>query len=609
MLAAVVAVAFAGGFMIRGGGAAGGQATAVEAGHDHGDEPSLWTCSMHPQIQLPKQGKCPICFMDLIPVESGSSDDAGPRELTMSESARLLAGIETTPVRRRTTSREVRMSGRLSYDETRLAAITARVPGRLDSLYVNFTGMTVRQGQPLAAIYSPELLSAQRELLEAKKAEQSLTDSRSKLLRETAAATIAAARGKLRLLGFDAEQIDAIEISGEVKDHLTINSPIGGVVVQVHIRQGEYVKTGSKLHTIVDLSRLWVLFDAYESDLPWLQLNQKVAFQTQLLAGKIFTGTVTFIDPILDTKTRTAAVRVSVDNQGGRLKPDMFVSGTVSTSDVSDAEDQLVIPVTAPLVTGKRAVVYVQLTDHEEPTFEGRVIELGPRVGEFYVVKSGLDEGEMVVTNGAFKIDSELQIRAKPSMMNPGGGAVAVHRHGEASMPSTDHQMEEMEPEQMTNIGTEAVASLTAIYDTYFKLQMALADDDLDAARDAGIVLADAVGGVDMSLFKGEGHEKWMKISKVLSESAVKGGQAEDIIGVRDAFYYISEAVIDLETSFGHAADQDYFLTFCPMAREHKGAFWLQTVDTVYNSFYGASMLRCGAIKDTLPAIADGKGN
>ena len=609
MLALAIVAAFAVGFMIRGGGASDGQATPVEAGHDHTDEPSMWTCSMHPQIQLPKPGKCPICFMDLIPVESGSSDDAGPRELAMTESARLLAGIATTPVRRGSSSVEIRMSGRLAYDETRLAAITARVPGRLDSLFVNFTGMTVRQGQPLAAIYSPALLSAQRELLEAKKASQSLAESRSVLLKETAEATILAAREKLRLLGFSTEQVDAIEISGEVKDHLTMNAPIGGVVVQIDARQGEYVKTGGKLYTIVDLSRLWVLFDAYESDLPWLQLNQNVAFRTQSLAGETFTGKVAFIDPILDTKTRTARVRVAVDNRGGRLKPDMFVSGTLAAQAVNESADELVIPVTAPLVTGKRAVVYVQLTDRAEPTFEGRVIELGPRTGEFYIVKSGLSEGEMVVTNGAFKIDSELQIRAKPSMMSPDGGVVAVHQHGEVSIPSTDHQMEKMQPVHMTDVSTEAAASLTVVYDAYFKLQMALADDDFEAAKNGSAALAVAVRGVDMTLFKGESHERWMEISGALSESAANGGKADDIIGVRDAFFHVSKAIIDLETTFSHTANRDYFLTFCPMARDHKGAFWLQTVDTVYNSFYGASMLRCGVIKDTLPTINDEKDN
>ena len=162
---------------------------------------------------------------------------------------------------------------------------------------------------------------------------------------------------------------------------------------------------------------------------------------------------------------------------------------------------------------------------------------------------------------------------------------------------------------EVADVGTEAVASLTAVYDAYFGLQMALADDDFDAAGDGSTALADAVGDVDVTLFKGESHERWMEVSKVLSESAVKGGQAEDIHGVRDAFFHVSEAIIELETSFGHAVDRDYFLTFCPMAREHKGAFWLQTVDTVYNSFYGASMLRCGVIKDTLPAINDEKGN
>ena len=138
---------------------------------------------------------------------------------------------------------------------------------------------------------------------------------------------------------------------------------------------------------------------------------------------------------------------------------------------------------------------------------------------------------------------------------------------------------------------------------------MALADDGFDEAKDGSSQLAEAVGSVDMRLFKGHAHEQWMGLSKVLSESSTAGGSSKDIAGVRDAFYYVSKAIIDLEQVFGHAAEQDYFLTYCPMARDHTGAYWLQTVDTVYNSYYGASMLRCGAIKDTLAAATTGQGN
>jgi Cu(I)/Ag(I) efflux system membrane fusion protein len=460
----LVVAAFIVGYIVRGPGTEVKE--KAKHAYIHGEQ-TWWTCSMHPQIRQPKAGKCPICFMDLIPV-STTGVDIGERQISLSQEAIKLMEIETSAVERKFVTAEIRMVGKIDYDETRVKYITAWVPGRIDRLYVDYTGVTVNKGDHMVYLYSPELLSAQAELLQAAKAAENIRPGASELINRAILATLEAAREKLRLLGLTQEQIAEIEKTAEPVDHLTIYAPIGGVVIHKNATEGMYVQTGTKIYTIADLSQLWVKLDAYESDMMWVRYGQEVEFLTEAYPGQVFKGTISFIDPVLNTKTRTVKLRVNVENPEAKLKPEMFVRAVVRAKiahggkvmdktmagkwicpmhpDVvktevgicdicgmdlvtteslgyvkvdTPKEAPLVIPASAPLITGARAVVYVQLPETEKPTYEGREVILGPRAGDYYIVESGLAEGEVVVTNGNFKIDSALQIQAKPSMMNP----------------------------------------------------------------------------------------------------------------------------------------------------------------------------------------------
>jgi len=433
---------------------------------------------MHPQIITDRPGKCPICGMNLIPLAVDSAVSTAVRELVISKEAARLMEIATSVVRRKFVTNEIRMFGKIDYDETRLKNITAWVPGRIDRLYVDFTGITVSKGDHMVYLYSPQLISAQAELLQASKAAGAVKAGTSDLVKRSTLATLEAAREKLRLLGLGVEQIENIEGSGKPQTHITINSPMGGIVIHKNAAEGMYVDTGTPICTVADLSRLWVKLDAYESDLPWLRYGQEVEFTTQAYPGRVFKGTISFIDPVLNDKTRTVKVRVNVDNTEGRLKPQMFVRAVVRSKiaaggrvmaaemagkwicpmhpdvvktqagscdicgmdlvtteslgyvkAVAPEKAPLVIPASAPLITGKRAVVYVQVPNTEKPTYQGREIVLGSRAGDYYIVESGLQEGEIVVTNGNFKIDSAMQIQAKPSMMSPEGQKVPMEHH------------------------------------------------------------------------------------------------------------------------------------------------------------------------------------
>ncbi len=398
---------------------------------EHAEEKSdqVWTCAMHPQIRQNEPGDCPICGMELVPV--GSGEELAENMFQMSQSAVQLANIQTSVVQRGNADKEITFQGKVQQDERSISLVTARFAGRLDALNVNFTGAEVKKGQVLASVYSPQLVTAQRELLEAMK------------IKEENPKIYQAARGKLRLWDLTDAQITAIENGGEPLEHIDILSPITGIVTNRMATLGEYVKEGSVLFHVTDLSRVWVLFDAYESDLPFIRKGLPITFSVNSLPGKKFKANVTFVDPVLDAKKRTASVRVEVSNADWSLKPEMFANGEIKVKGGSGKE--LLVPRSAVMWTGKRSVVYVKVPDTEVPVFEFREVTLGSELGGFYEVKDGISEGEEVVTNGTFKVDAAAQLVGKKSMMNrTARPAMTGHDHGSMKMGSSENATSEM---------------------------------------------------------------------------------------------------------------------------------------------------------------------
>jgi Cu(I)/Ag(I) efflux system membrane fusion protein len=394
------------GRLIFGGGSGGGNNDAQTVSADN-DAEQIWTCSMHPQIRQDKQGKCPLCAMDLIPLKTGGSSDASLASdaIQLSDEAAALANIQTTPVARSKPVKEVRLYGTIKANERLLRSQVSHVSGRIEKLVVNTLGESVRQGQVIATIYSSDLLNAQQELLEAKK------------IAHAQPALLNAAREKLRLWKLSEEQIAEIEQNGVASPTVNITANVGGIVTAKRVEQGDYVGQGSVLFDLADLSSVWAVFDAYESDLPCLKTGDKVEYTLQSMPGKVFSGKISFIDPILDKNTRTAKIRVETANPQLELKPEMY-AGAVIKASVKHKGNEIVIPKTAILWTGKRSIVYVKQPDANMPTFKLREIELGASLGDAYIVLSGIDEGEEIVTNGAFVIDASAQLEGKPSMMN-----------------------------------------------------------------------------------------------------------------------------------------------------------------------------------------------
>ena len=364
---------------------------------------TIWTCSMDPQIHVDHAGKCPICGMDLIPlVQNNVSIDSNAVHFTK-ESAEL-ANVQTSVVSRQKPIQEVRLYGKVQADERLLQNQVSHISGRIDKLFVNFTGEMVHKGQTLALVYSPELITAQQELLEVAKTKQLQPD------------LYEAAKAKLRQWMLSESQISNIEKSGTIQNTIEIKSNSTGIVTARRVNAGDYISQGSVLYDISDLSTVWVLFDAYESDLPALSIGSAISFSVQALPNTNFTGKITFIDPSIDPVNRVSKVRVEISNKDAKLKPEMFVTGNVKAN-LAKYANAIIIPRTAVLWTGKRSIVYIK-EDADKPIFKMREIELGEMLGNSYVVTKGLSVGEEIVTQGTFNVDATAQLDGKPSMMN-----------------------------------------------------------------------------------------------------------------------------------------------------------------------------------------------
>jgi membrane fusion protein, copper/silver efflux system len=366
---------------------------------------TIWTCAMHPQIRMHEPGKCPICGMDLIPLDqSNVKTDSAAVHFT--EDAIQLANVQTSVVSSQKPVMEVRLYGKVQADERLLQSQVAHISGRIEKLLVNFTGEVVQKGQTLAIIYSPEIITAQQELIEAAKTKQAQPE------------IYEASKERLRQWRLSESQITSIENSGNIRNNVDIVSDNSGIVTARRVNNGDYVSQGTVLFDVADLSKVWVLFDAYESDLQFLRKGDKLEFTVQALPGVKFTGNIAFIDPVIDKVNRVAKVRIEASNESGRLKPEMFVTGIVKAR-LDEYRNMLVIPKSAVLWTGTRSIVYVKQSDSGEPVFKMREVGLGPMLGNSYVITDGLTEGEEIVTQGAFSVDASAQLEGKPSMMNP----------------------------------------------------------------------------------------------------------------------------------------------------------------------------------------------
>jgi Cu(I)/Ag(I) efflux system membrane fusion protein len=444
-------------------GKAGKTAPAAAAGNQYAasaqakpeSAAKLYNCPMHPTYTSDKPGDCPICGMKLVPVEAQESpaetpaappskkktmyrSTMAPNEVSdkpgkdsmgmdmvpfevdeggavaevggrirvkISAQRQQLIGIKTGPVRSQSIQKLIKAVGRVDYAEPNISIVNLKFDGWVEKLAVNSTGRAVRKGEPLFDIYSPELVAAQQEYLIALKAGASFGD---------ASSVLKSAREKLRLWGFTDGQAEELGRTGEFKKTVTVYSPGSGIVIEKDVVQGQKVMAGEPLFKIADLSRVWILGEVYEYELPFIKSGQEVKVSLSYYPGESFAGKITYIYPYLKPETRTNQVRIEVANPGLKLKPEMFVDFEIRV----DYGIRLTVPVDAVLDAGNSKIVFIAKGDGY---FEPREIKLGVRGQDVYEVLGGLSDGEEVVTSANFLIDSESSLKAALNRMTKGG--------------------------------------------------------------------------------------------------------------------------------------------------------------------------------------------
>lgn len=545
----------------------------AEGGHQHEvNAQGLWTCSMHPQVRQAEAGSCPFCGMDLIPV---STDDTGdPTVLKMSSAALQLANIQTTVVGNSSTAGVLRLNGKIKVDQRQVNLQTTHFGGRVEKLYKGFVGDVVRKGDKVASIYSPELVSAQEELIEAKKLEKS-----NPILLD-------AARRKLHHWKLSMKQIESIETSKEPLRNFDLLSDYEGVVSKKVVNTGNHLHEGGGLIEVTDLSTVWAVFEVYERDLDKVALGDEILFETS--GGQAYNGKVSFISPEVNPRTRVVEVRADVENKGMSLKPEMFIEASIARSGTSG----LTVPKSAVLWTGKRSVVYVKLPN--EQSFQLREVELGESMGDAYMIDSGLAFGDEVVTNGAFTLDAEAQLKGKISMMNQSSTSVSNPESifDEVDLPVAKNYKDEVEPEfreQLTTLSLE-----------YVKLKDLMVEGNGADIRKAGINVKLAFEKVNMPSENGGSYEHWVAMSKPIAGSLEIITQTGDRDKQRLQFINLSKALINAVQSFGTSYENTLYIQFCPMANDNQGATWISKEEEIINPYFGDVMLNCGNVEDVI---------
>ena len=531
--------------------------------HDHEDislnGEATYTCSMHPQVRQDEPGDCPICGMDLIPVadpDDQQLDD--PFLFSMSEAHSRWANVRTSRVEAIHTGPVARLPGRITVNEREQRLITATFPGRIERLHADFTGRMIRRGEVLATLYSPEMMQAQQELIQAT------------ALRETQPRLYESARARLRLFNLTEDQIDRIEQSGEASPHTDIHAMQPGILTERAVSQGDYVSTGQTLFAIASLEEVWVELEAYERHLADIREGDPADVRIPAQPELSFTGNVEFVNPVLDRQTRSAGVRLTVANPDNLLRPGMLVNATVTATERH--RQQIVVPETSILWTGEQSVVYVVNRRNGGLVFEFREIETGARTAEGYIVHSGLTEGEEIAVSGVFAIDAAAQLRGHFSMMAPPVRAVL--------------------PEPFRG-------NLKRLFEIYFDLKNALAGDDPLEALEHGRRLREQLGETGEHSLEGEHHVFWMEQYAAINESLQELTAHDDLSNIRIHFEPLSEAFIETARTLG-AIDDTWYVAFCPMVDDDRGAYWLSEFEEIMNPYFGSMMLRCGEVTEVL---------
>lgn len=543
----------------------------------HTDEEGnvIYSCSMHPSVRKNEPGDCPICGMELIEMNDNSTG-GNPNELTMSLAAMKLAEVETSLVRMDNPVSTTYLPGKVTVDERELSKIPAHFHGRIEKLYVNFTGEYISKGQKIARVYSPKLFTAQKELLQAYKT------------KEINPVLYTSARKKLMNWKISKDQIDSIIASGEPSEEIDILSHKSGHVLKLYISTGDHLDMGDIMYEIGNLKKLWVMFDSYESDITNIKTGDDINFTVRAIPGVKFSSKVAYVNPVLEEGSRTVSIRSEIDNDDLKLMPGMLAEAFVNNK-ISN-KSSLLVPKSAVLWTGPRSIIFVQIPNKEEPTFIAREVTLGKRVGDQYIILEGLEAGEEVVTHGNFKLDGAAQLADKFSMMNRNPGTGANRTGHENHNMGADNSNSGQNERKLTSSVFQS--QLNNVVQEYLQVKDALVQSDKSKVSTSSNNMVRALNNVDMTLVKEEMHTRWMELLGGIESSVNELRKAQNIENQRAAFLALSPILIESVKTFGLPGV--IYQQFCPMSDDGKGGYWLSESEEIANPYFGDQMHNCG---------------
>jgi multidrug efflux pump subunit AcrA (membrane-fusion protein) len=547
-----------------------------------GKKIKYWVAPMDPTYVRDKPGKSPM-GMDLVPVYEDEESTA-EGEIRIDPVTIQNIGVRTTKVTKGPLIADIRTVGHVTYNEERVDHIHTKVSGWVDQLFVNTTGQDVHKGEELLTIYSPELVATQEEYLQALKYDKRTEGSKFNDISGSGRSLLDATRRRLLLMDISPGQIDALEKRGEVQKTMALYSSTNGIVIDKKVLAGMKVNPGMELYTIADLSNVWILGSIYEYELPFVKIGQEAEVTLPYEPGVVYKGRVSFIYPYLSAATRTAQVRIDFNNPQLKLKPDMYVDVTIKSR---TARNVLQVPSDAVIRTGTRNVVISALGNGK---FLPKEVELGPQGQGMVEIKSGLAEGETIVSSGQFLIDSESNLKEAAARMveAPQSKAGATKTSPPQAGAGAEKGKNEKTPPAVTvPLSSGQKQIMSGIIDAYLRIHQALIAEAISGVASNAKTLSDLVSRLRLTDPQGKLGELTEPMTKT-----VEGLSSGDLNKARDAFAPLSRILVAYVKGTGreaaHAAGIKIF--YCPMKKEP----WLQKDTAVKNPYLGKNMILCG---------------
>tara|TARA_B100000674_G_scaffold498090_1_gene534572 strand:+ start:1935 stop:3677 length:1743 start_codon:yes stop_codon:yes gene_type:complete len=537
-----------------------------------------WTCSMHPQIKVPEFGQCPLCFMDLIPLDQTK---VLPSNIIEVEDKLIKsAGILTYPIQNKKDRKNLSLYGKVVLKPSNKFRVTAWAAGRVDKLFVSSVGEFVKKGEALYEIYSPVLISAHQELIQAINLVQK-SDPKSSHFKSLSV-NVQAIRQKLQFLGLSKSELKRLENTKDLIKHITIYAQRSGVIRHVALKEGEYVKEGESVLLIADMSELWVEASVYENDIQALKGSIQSLILLDSNPQDEIIAKLIRVDPFVNPITRASRAIFSINNSKGLF----FEGGFARVQVVTNSQSGYLVPHSAPLFIGHNAVIFIRKANQ----FESKIVRIVEKTESYYRIIGNVEEGDEVVVKGTFKLDSEFQLQAKDSMMsteqliNPYGSRLDLRRPIEKAKDwlakyKADHQFIEFSK---------------SLFDLYLELHLSLSEDSFDESKEILMELKSIIVQQDINKLSMPAQ----KVLGLFKLSLLKDLTAlEDTIifkDIRIVFDELSSWIITLMENNWVLRQENVIKFYCSMAFDSKGAFWVQEDEEILNPYFGSKMINCG---------------